>query len=107
MQQYNKTKGIRGLVSLYHDALRFRDMITPQAAERARILAFWKKYGAVATKEAYGVSRPTLFRWQALLRRGGGKLESLVPKSTAPKTRRGRIIPKAIADLIIAERSRE
>jgi len=107
MQQYNKTKGIRGIVSLYNETLRFRDMITPKAEERARILTFWKKHGNMATREAFRVSRPTLFRWQQRLDEGGGKLESLVPKSTAPKTKRKRLIPKAILDLIIKERSHE
>ena len=107
MQQYNKTKGIRGIVSLYHDAVRFRDMITQEAEERARILTFWKRHGDAAAKEAFGASRPTLFRWQAALHRGGGKLESLNPQSRAPKTRRKRVIPQAVAELIVKERSRE
>jgi transposase InsO family protein len=107
MQQYNKTKGIKGIVSLYQDALRFRDMITPKAEERVRILAFWKKHGDAAAKEAFKVSRATLFRWQKILSEGGGKLESLVPKSTAPKVKRQRIIPKPVADLILAERKME
>src|SRR3989338_2951175 len=84
MQQYNKTKGIRGIVSIYNMALRFRDMITPKAQERARILAFWHRYGDAAAKEAFKVSRPTLFRWQKKLKERGGKLEALNPKSAAP-----------------------
>jgi transposase-like protein len=107
MQQYNKTKGIRGIVSLYHDALRFRDMITPKAEERVRILAFWKKHGDAAVKEAFGISRATLFRWQKILSEGGGKLESLVPKSTAPKKKRERVIPQAVEAMILKERARE
>ena len=94
-------------MSGWEEAVRFRDMITPQAEERARILTFWKAHGDVATEEAFGASRPTLFRWQALLRKGSGKLESLVPKSTTPKTKRKRVIPKAVEDLIIAERAHE
>lgn len=82
-------------------------MITPKAEERARILTFWHKHGDLATKEAFGVSRPTLFRWQALLRNGKGRIESLVPQSTAPKRRRRRVIPEAIEALIIKERKRE
>jgi hypothetical protein len=38
MQQYNKTRGFRGIVSTYDEALRFWDMITEEAEERARIL---------------------------------------------------------------------
>lgn len=104
---HNKTTGTRGIVSSWEEALRFRDMITQSAQERVRILAFWQKHGTAATKEAFGVSRPTLFRWQALLAGSGGKLEALVPKSTTPKTKRQRIIPPAISNLIIEERSHE
>ena len=107
MQQYNITKGFRGIVSTYNEALRFRDMITPKAEERARILTFWKRHGDAATKEAFRVSRPTLYRWQAMLTASNGKLESLVPKSTAPKNKRKRVIPREIEDLIAAERKME
>ena len=107
MRIHNKTTGTRGIVSGWEEAVRFRDMITPKAEERARILTFWKAHGNIATKEAFGASRSTLFKWQALLREGGGKLEALVPKSTAPKTKRKRVIPKAVEELIIKERSRE
>ena len=107
MQQHNKTAGTKGLVSIYYEALRFRDMITKEAEERARILTFWAKHGDAATKEAFMVSRPTLFRWQKMLETSGGKLESLVPKSTAPRVRRKRVIPKPVEELILRERQRE
>jgi len=107
MQQYNKTKGIRGIVSIYNMALRFRDMITPKAQERARILAFWQRYGDAAAKEAFKVSRPTLFRWQKKLKEGGGKLDALNPKSTAPINKRKRVIPDKVKNLIMEERSHE
>lgn len=64
MQQYNKTKGIRGIVGLYNKAIRFRYMITPKAEDCLRILIFWKKHGDMAAKEAFNVLKPTLFRWQ-------------------------------------------
>ena len=107
MQQYNKTRGIKGIVSVYNDALRFRDMITNSAQKRMRILIFWKKHGDTAAKEAFGASRPTLFRWQKDLKDGGGKLEALNPESTAPKNKRKRIIPEEVKKLIIEERSHE
>lgn len=107
MQIHNKTARVRGLVAVYNEALRFRDMITTHAEERARILTFWQNHGDAATKEAFKVSRSTLFRWQKTLDDSGGKLVALVPMNTAPKTRRKRVIPKEIEDLIVAERSRE
>jgi len=79
-------------------------MITEQAKERCRILAFWEKYGDQATKEAFKISRPTLFRWQSYIRKGGGKLESLNKKSTAPKNRRKRVVPEVVKNFIINER---
>ena len=107
MQIHSKLTGTKGLVAAYDAALRFRDMITRKAEERARILAFWRKHGDAATKEAFTVSRPTLFRWQKLLDDGGGKLEALVPKSTAPKQTRKRIIPEPVKQLILKERAFE
>jgi transposase InsO family protein len=94
-------------VSGWEEAVRFRDMITPKAEERARILTFWRTHGDAAAKEAFGASRPTLYRWQALLREGQGHLEALVPQSTAPKHKRRRVIPRPVEDLILAERQRE
>jgi len=107
MQQYNKTKGIKGIVSVYNDAVRYQDMITNSAQERVRILVFWKKHGDAATKEAFRASRPTLFRWQKELKEGGGNIEALNPKSTAPKNKRKRVIPEEVKNLIIEERSHE
>lgn len=107
MQIHNKTTGIKGLVSTYNEALLFRDMITHSAEERVRILTFWQKHGDIATKEAFQVSRPTLYRWQKLLYISGGKIESLVPQSTAPKHRRRRIILPEVENLIISERRME
>ena len=107
MKIHNKTQGIRGIVSTYNEALRYRDMITQQAEERVRILVFWKKHGNMATQEAFGVSRSTLFRWQKELKKGGGKLEALNPHSTAPINRHKRVIPEAVKTLIIKERSFE
>ena len=107
MQIHSKLTGTRGFVSGWEEAIRFRDMITLKAEERVRILAFWQKYGDAAAKEAFAVSRPTLFRWQKTLKEGGGRIEALNPGSTAPKTKRKRVIPQPVQDLILKERSRE
>jgi transposase InsO family protein len=79
-------------------------MITEQAKERCRILAFWEKHGLLATIEAFKVSRPTLFRWQKALTATGGKLEGLNKKSTAPKQKRKRVVPEVVKDFILNER---
>ncbi len=72
MRQFNKFKDTKGFITIWQRVLRFRYMITEQAKERCRILAFWERHGTEATKEAFRVSRRTLFRWQKKLRRPKG-----------------------------------
>jgi len=79
-------------------------MVSQEAQRRVKILAFWEQYGDQATKDAFGVSRPTLYRWQKKLKQGGGQVETLNKKSTAPKRRRQRIIPPEVEAFIIKER---
>src|SRR3989344_5678162 len=98
MRQFNKLRGTKGFITIWERVIRFRYMITEQAKERCRILAFWEKYGDLATKEAFKVSRPTLFRWQKKLKESKGQLEGLNKKNTIPKNRRKRIIPKEVED---------
>ena len=105
MHIFNKLRGTRGFISIWERVVRFRYMITEQAKERARTLAFWEKHGAVATLEAFSVSRRTLFRWQKALQARGGKLEGLNRGSTAPVRRRTRIVPDGVAERIIALRT--
>jgi len=107
MRIFNKFRGTKGFISGWERMIRFRDMIAKTAQERTRILTFWKKHGDVATKEAFNTSRPTLYRWQHELDMAGGRLDALNPKSTAPKTRRKRVIPAKIEELILREREQE
>lgn len=78
---------------------------TPEAQRRAMILTFWEKYGLSATKEAFSVSRSTLFLWKERLRRGEGKLTALEQRSRRPKTVRTMSTPLAIVERIIAFRT--
>ena len=91
MRQFNKFKDTKGFISTWQRVIRFRYMITEQAKERCRILAFWEKHGTVATIEAFNIKRRTLFLWQRNLKQGLGKLESLNPKKRTPKNKRKRI----------------
>lgn len=90
---------------MWERMIRFRYMITEEAKERVRILAFWEKHGDAATKEAFNISRPTLFRWQKALNDGKGKLDALNKKSTAPWKKRSRVIPQEVEDFIMRERT--
>jgi putative transposase len=104
MRIFNKFRGTKGFISTWERVIRFRDMIQEIAQRRAATLTFWQKYGDQATKEAFGVSRATLYRWQAKLQETKGRLEGLNKGSTAPKTKRRRVIPEAVVNFIIKER---
>ncbi|MDO8593493.1 MAG: integrase core domain-containing protein, partial [bacterium] len=75
-----------------------------EAEKRLRILIFWEKHGDEAAKEAFRVSRRTLYRWQEALRREAGKLQGLDKRSTAPKKRNVRRIPAELEAKLIAFR---
>jgi transposase InsO family protein len=79
-------------------------MITEKAKNRCKVLAFWEKYGDVATKEAFNISRRTLFRWQKDLEQARGKLDGLNARSTAPKKRNKRIVDLRVHDYLIEQR---
>jgi transposase InsO family protein len=59
-----------------------------EVERRVKILGFWQKHGEKATRDAFGTSCRTFFRWQELLDEAQGKLPSLDLKSTAPKQHR-------------------
>jgi len=76
-------------------------MITEQAKERCRILAFWERHGTEATVEAFKVSQRTLFRWQKKLKEKQGQLEGLNAISTAPRNKRKRKVEEYLIKQII------
>lgn len=90
---------------MWERVIRFRYMITEEAKERCRILAFWERHGTEAATEAFKVSKRTLFRWQRKLEKTVGKLEGLNPGSTAPKKRNKRVVPIPLSDRIISLRT--
>ena len=105
MRQFNIFRGTKGWLWLYERQLRLAAMHNQQEAEkRLRILIFWEKHGDGATREAFTVSRRTLYRWQEALRRQEGKLTGLDKRSTAPKKRNVRRIPGELEARLIAFR---
>ena len=90
---------------MWERTIRFLHMRNEkEVRRRAKALDFWKKHGLEAAMDAFSVSRPTLFRWQASLARNQGRLDALDPKSTAPKAKRKREYPPKLLDRIIAYR---
>jgi len=91
MKIHSNYRGVKGFITVYNDAVRYRYMITEQALRKARILAFWERYGLSATREAFKAKRRTLFDWKRKLKQGRGKIESLNSKSRAPIVKRKRL----------------
>ena len=88
---HSKTAGVKGVLTVYRDALRYRYMIIPKALEKAHILAFFELHGQKTTLDAFPqVKRRTLFDWKKKWTLGGRKPEALSEKSRAPKTKRKR-----------------
>lgn len=102
MQQFNIFRGTKGWLWLYERQLRLASMHNKAEAEkRLRMLIFWEKHGEEATREAFKVSRRTLYRWREALQKEQGKLQGLDKKSTAPKRRRTRRITPELAEKVI------
>ena len=72
---------------------------------RVKIINFFDSYGTKATKEAFDVSRSTVFVWKKTLKDNHGRLEALAPASRAPIRRRTRLVDERITDFIVQQRS--
>ena len=70
-------------------ALGHRWESTPQDAQRRlTILRFWDTHGLDATRDAFGVSRRTLYRWKKALREADFNPAARTARSSAPQRRR-------------------
>lgn len=78
---------------------------TTEAQRRAMILTFWECHGLAAARDAFRVSRSTLFLWKKRLREGDGRLAALELGSRRPRTLRRMTAPPAIIERIVAFRS--
>jgi transposase InsO family protein len=84
-------RGIKGFVTVYNHAIRYRYMITEHAIRKNKIIIHWQKHGIKSAMDAFSVSRRTLFDWKRSLKKGKGKIESLNPGNRAPKNKRKRL----------------
>jgi transposase InsO family protein len=88
---------IKGFLAVADRGL-YWDMICKSAEQRLTVLSFWERHGLTATQEAFGISRRTLYAWQAQLRRGEGKPHTLAPGSTRPQRLRRRSWPLPVIE---------
>lgn len=102
MRQFNVFRGTSGWLFTYERAIRWLRMRNEEEVRRrVKILDFWRVHGLAATKDAYGVSRATLFRWQQVLAKTRGRLDALDPRSTTPKRKRQRTYVPGLTERII------
>jgi len=87
--------GVKGFARFAYYSYHL-DMISKEAQKRYKIIKFYEKYGLNATLEAFDISKRTLYRYKSLYKKGGNKLESLNPKSKAPKRKRKLNIPREL-----------
>lgn len=107
MKQFNILRNTKGFAKAANSALKWQSMRDKEEVKRrVKILTFWQRHGTDITKDAFGVSRPTLYRWQKELHDHQGNIQALDPRSTAPKTRRVRHIPPDLEQAIIAWRTK-
>lgn len=87
MHQFNKFKNTRGFIANYSYILRTRDM-DEEAKKRVKIVNHFNHYGLESTKDAFGVSRASVYRWKKKMEDNPRNLKILNKKSTAPVNRR-------------------
>jgi transposase InsO family protein len=101
MHQFNKFKNTCGFIANYSYILRMRSM-DEEAKKRVRIVSHFNNYGLESTKDAFNVSKASIYRWKRILEDNPRNLKALNKVSTAPKNRRKRIIdPKLQEDIIL------
>lgn len=73
--------------------------------EKLSVINFFDNWGSKATKEAYGISRSTIYDWKRRYLLAKYNPESLLPKSKRPKTTRRSYIDPLILEFIRKLRS--
>ena len=71
---------------------------------RLHVLEYYYQYGLRPTMDAFGVSKTSLYRWKGALEKSKGRLVSLVPISTRPKTTRRMMTDPRLVEFIKAMR---
>lgn len=100
-------RNTKGFGKAADSALKWQSMRNKTEVERrVKIRTFWSTHGLEATKDAFAVSRATLFRWQQVLDTNRGNVAALDPQSTAPKQRRVRSLPSNLEQAIIDWRTK-
>lgn len=77
-----------------------------EAKKRVKIVNHFNHYGLESTKDAFSVSKASIYRWKRILEDNPRNLKALNKASTAPKNRRKRIIDPNLQEDIISLRKK-
>lgn len=105
MQTINKFKNTRGFIANYSYILRIQSM-NEEAKKRVKIINHFNQFGLESTKDAFGVSKASIYRWKKIIENNPRNLKALNKVSTAPKSRRKRIIDQKLQEDIILLRTK-
>jgi len=78
--------------------------ISDEASFRHEVINHFNQFGLDSTKQAYKVSKPTIYRWKGILKKSKGKLSSLIPKKKTPINKRYMNTNPKITDFIKHQR---
>jgi len=72
---------------------------------RIEIIEFCDEHGFKATKDAFGISRSTIYLWKQKLKTAGGRLSALAPGDRTPIRKRHRTVHPFVEDFIVQYRT--
>lgn len=72
-----------------------------EVRKRLKIISFFDQYGEAPTKQAFNLSRSTIYLWKKKLKDSGGKLVSLASKSKRPRHFRKGQVDRKVKDFIL------
>jgi len=78
--------------------------ISNEANFRLEVINHFNQFGLDSTRQAYKVSKPTIYRWKSILKKSKGTLSSLIPKKKTPINKRQMKTDLRIVDFIKKQR---
>lgn len=89
-------------MSSYEEIFKFSG--STQGKFRLRVIEHFERHGLKSCKDAYGVSKATLYRWRNLYMSSGKQLSSLIPQSRSPRVKRQMLVRRELIEFIRKQR---
>ena len=95
---FSRIKGWKEVLDMLSSLRRYS--LSEVAQKKMEIINFYERFGEEATTKAFGADRKVVSRWKKRVAKSGGRIESLIPYSTGPKTVRGVSYSQKLVDFI-------